>query len=219
MTFAHRHTRCAARLLAVWLLAGAAHAGVSESLAALQRDHDVLRYQAPPAERLKGLQGLATRAHQLTARHAERGDTLVWEAIVLHALAEAQGGWAGLRLAGQARSLFEAALSLENPALAGVACDQLGALYHRVPGWPISFGDDARARALIDRALALDPAGLDPNLHCGQLLLDLGQVADALPCLERAVRAPDRPGRRVADTAQRQEAQRLLLLARSRLPH
>ena len=192
-------------------------AGLSEALSRLQQDWDVVRYQTPAAERRKALERLAARAHQLNERHGPRGDTLVWEGIVLQSLAETRGGLAALPLARQARGLFEAALRLDDPALAGAAYDHLGELYHQSPRWPLGFGNDKHAQALLAKALALDPQGIDPNFHLGQLLMDQGQLREALPCLERAAQAPARPGRLVADIARRQEARALMAQLQGRL--
>lgn len=49
----------------------------------------------------------------------------------------------------------------------------------KVPGSPIGFGDDAKARQLLQQALALDPNGLDANYFWGDVLYDQGAKAGA----------------------------------------
>ena len=72
-----------------------------------------------------------------------------------------------------------------------------------------------RARELLDKALALDPAGLEPNYFYGEFLLDSGRAAQAVDYLERAMAAAPRHGHYVADIGRREEARALLEKARA----
>ena len=47
--------------------------------------------------------------------------------------------------------------------LDGSAYNSLGVLYYKVPGWPVGFGDKAKARELLQKALAINPKGIDAN--------------------------------------------------------
>ena len=44
------------------------------------------------------------------------------------------------------------ALAIDPKALAGSAYTSLGSLYYQVPGWPIGFGDDKKAREMLEAA-------------------------------------------------------------------
>ncbi|HLZ84609.1 MAG TPA: tetratricopeptide repeat protein, partial [Caulobacteraceae bacterium] len=90
----------------------------------------------------------------------------------------------------------------------------LGSLYGAVPGPPIGFGDRDRARAYFQKALAVNPVGIDPNYFYGAFLLRQGDHAGAIRALQRALAAPPRPGREIADRGRRAEA--VALLARAR---
>ncbi len=87
-------------------------------------------------------------------------------------------------------------------------------LYYKVPGWPLGFGDKDKARELLLKALALNPKGIDPNFFYGEYLLETRQPAEAVSYLERALQAPARAGRQIADTGRREEARQLLEQAR-----
>lgn len=63
-------------------------------------------------------------------------------------------------------------------------------------------------------ALSINPEGIDPNFFYGEYLLEQGKPKDAAAYLERALRAPPRPGREIADAGRREEARRLLEEAR-----
>jgi len=90
-------------------------------------------------------------------------------------------------------------------------------LYYKVPGWPIGFGDRKRADELLQSALKLNPKGIDPNFFYGEFLLEQKRPADALVYLDRALQAPARPGRQIADAGRREEARALIEKAREKL--
>ncbi|MBV2263899.1 MAG: tetratricopeptide repeat protein, partial [Thauera sp.] len=94
--------------------------------------------------------------------------------------------------------------------LDGSAYTSLGGLYYQVPGWPLGFGDDAQAEKLLKQALAINPGGIDPNYFYGDFLSRQKRYAEARTALEKALAAPDRPGRESADAGRRAEARRLL---------
>lgn len=74
-----------------------------------------------------------------------------------------------------------------------------------MPGWPVGFGDDEKAEQLLKQALAINPTGIDPNFFYGDFLLDQGRKAEAKSYLEKALSAPPRPGRELADQGRRIE--------------
>ncbi len=87
-------------------------------------------------------------------------------------------------------------------------------LYYKVPGWPLGFGDKARARELLQSALAINPNGIDPNYFFAEYLVETGKRAGSDSYLEKALKAPPRPGREVADAGRRDEANALLARVR-----
>ena len=116
----------------------------------------------------------------------------------------------------QAKSLVEQALQIDANARDGSAYNCLGMLYYKVPGWPLSFGDKAKSRDLLLKALAVNPMGADSNHFYGEFLFETGQPEEALTCLEQALQAPTRPGPQIADTGRREEARQLLAKIRAR---
>lgn len=201
-------TGAIAFLLAVGAAASAAP--VDDEVAALQREWDVVKYKTPAAEHAAKFEALAQRAAQVVAAYPDRAEPLVWQGIIVSSLAGARGGLGALSLAKQAKSQYEAALKIAPEALNGSAYNSLGVLYYKVPGWPIGFGDKAKARELLQKALAVNPDGIDPNFFYGEYLLETGQPAEATAYLERALKAPPRAGREIADAGRREEARVLL---------
>lgn len=189
----------------------AGHAGpVDDAVASLQRDWETIRYQTPAAEREKRFEALSSRAHETSESFSGRSEPLVWEGIILSSWAAERGGLGALSLVKQAKALYEKAIGIDGRVLDGSAYASLGVLYQKVPGWPIGFGDKARAEALIKQALAINPDGIDPNFFYAELLADTGRSEQAMPYLERALAAPARPGRAVADAGRREEIRALM---------
>jgi len=213
------NSRIATAVLACLALAGRAAAQLPPDLEAdltVVRDAwAVATYRTPEGERLAAFEELRSRAAALAAKYPTRAEALIWDGIALSSYARARGGLGALAPAWEAKARFEAALALDEGALRGAAHTSLGALYHGVPGFPIGFGSDAKARLHLERALEINPDGIDPNYFYGELLFDEGEYARALEHLERALRAPPRPGREVADEGRRAEVR--VLIAKTRV--
>ena len=202
--------------LALFGALGAQASGVDDAVTEIQHDWEVIRYQTPAAEREKRFEALAAKAHKLSESFAGRSEPLVWEGIVVSSWAGEKGGLGALGLVKQAKALYESAIQIDGNALEGSAYNSLGVLYYKVPGWPIAFGDKAKARELLQKALALNPKGIDPNFFYAEYLIETKQPAEAQTYLERALQAPARPGRQIADTGRREEARAMLEKTKSR---
>lgn len=205
-------------LAAALTMAQLATAGaVEDAVAEIQHDWEVVKYQTPAKEREKRFEALAAKAHQVSEAHPGRSEPLVWEGIVVSSWAGEKGGLGALGLVKDAKALYERALGIAPEALDGSAYNSLGVLYYKVPGWPIGFGDRKRADELLQSALKLNPKGIDPNFFYGEFLLEQKRPADALVYLDRALQAPARPGRQIADAGRREEARALIEKAREKL--
>lgn len=185
-------------------------APVDDAVADLQRDWEVIRYQSPAGEREKRFEMLAAKAHKISETYAGRPEPLVWEGIIVSSWAGEKGGLGALGLVKQAKALYESAIAIDGNALDGSAYNSLGVLYYKVPGWPVGFGDKAKAKELLQKALAINPKGIDPNFFYGEYLIETKQPEQAAAYLDRAITAPPRPGRQVADSGRREEARALL---------
>ncbi len=191
-------------------------ATVDEAVADVQREWEVIRYQTPAHEREKRYAALAEKAHKVAEGHPQRAEPLGWEGIVVSSLAGEKGGLGALSLVKQAKTLYEAAIAIDGNVLDGSAYNSLGVLYYKVPGWPLGFGDKAKAQELLRKALAINPSGIDANYFFGEYLVETRQPEQAVPYLEKVLHAPGRPGRQVADAGRREEARQLLEKIRAR---
>jgi tetratricopeptide (TPR) repeat protein len=202
--------------LAMTLPLAAWAAPVDDAVADLQRDWEVIRYQTPAAEREKRFEALVVKAHQTSQTYAGRAEPLVWEGIIVSSLAGEKGGLGALGLVKQAKANYEQAIQTDPKALDGSAYNSLGVLYYKVPGWPVGFGDKAKAGDLLLKGLAINPQGIDPNYFYGEYLVETNRADQAVTYLERALQAPPRPGRTVADAGRREEARALLAKLKTR---
>jgi tetratricopeptide (TPR) repeat protein len=174
-------------------------------LAEIQQRWAEIQYQVAKDDKEKAFEALAGQAETLTASYPGRAEALIWRAIVLSTWAGEKGGLGALGLVKDARRHLEKAIEIDDRALDGSAYTSLGSLYYQVPGWPIGFGDDDKARRLLQKALSINPDGIDPNFFFADYLLEQGEEDRARQYLERALSAPDRPGRTLADEGRRQE--------------
>jgi tetratricopeptide (TPR) repeat protein len=190
-------------------------APVDDAVAELQHDWEVIRYQTPAGEREKRFEALSAKAHKVAETYPGRSEPLIWEGIIVSSWAGEKGGVGALGLVKQARADYEQAIQIDAKALDGSAYNSLGVLYYKVPGWPLGFGDKAKAKELLQKALALNPNGVDPNFFYAEYLVETKKADEAVPYLEKALQAPPRPGRQIADAGRREEVRALLAKIKS----
>ena len=206
-------------LLAAAALAGPAFAADPATVVQVRDRWAQINYQTPKPQREAAFEALSQQAGQVREAHPRDADALIWEGIVLSSLAGEKGGMGALGLVKRAKADFEAALRLDPNALDGAAYTSLGALYYQVPGWPLGFGNDDTARTMLRRGLAIDPDGIDANYFYGDFLRDQKDWAGARTAFQKALAAPARPGREVADAGRRQEAETHLKEVAAHLAH
>ena len=187
-----------------------AHAGIDEDVRTLQQQWEEIKYRRPKAEQEKAFEALSQTAGAVRSKYVDRAEPEIWYAIIVSSYAGAKGGLGALSLVKDAKQALEHALAVDAKALAGSAYTSLGSLYYQVPGWPVGFGDDKKAREMLEMALKLNPDGIDPNYFYGDFLYRKGDYANARKSLERALKAPARPDRPLADEGRRREIDELL---------
>jgi tetratricopeptide (TPR) repeat protein len=195
---------------ALLLAAAPAFAGVGEDVARLQQEWARVKYQSPAAEQEKQFELLIKDADKALAQNPGSAEALIWHGIIESSYAGAKGGLGALSHVKNARKTFEHALAVNPEALNGSAYTSLGSLYYQVPGWPVGFGDDKKAQDFLKKGLAVNPDGIDPNYFYGDFLFRNGDLDNAERSLRKALQAPPRAGRKLADEGRRGEVQQLL---------
>ena len=185
-------------------------AAAAASLAELQQRWAEINYTLPPGEQAAAFSRLGDQAEQLVERYPDAAELHIWVGIIRSTEAGASGGLGALGLVKQAKKELETALELNPLALDGSAYTSLGALYYQVPGWPLRFGDEQKAEWHLQRALAINPEGIDSLYFWGDYLHEQGRDAEARQALERALMAAPRLGRELADSGRRDDIRQLM---------
>ncbi len=183
----------------------------------IQHDWAKANYQIPKDAQESAFKTLTEQAHQVTTSSSNAPEAMIWEAIALSSYANAKGGFGALKYAKMSRDLLLASEKIDPHALHGSAYTSLGALYYKVPGWPIGFGDKKIARAYLEKALQVNPTGIDQNYFYADFLNEQGEHAKAVEYYKKALAAPARPGREDADTGRKKEIEEGLRIAQKKM--
>ncbi len=190
---------------------------VKDNIQSLQKEWALINYETTEDNREAAFSILAKKANELTGQYPDRAEPLVWEGIILSTYAGAKGGLGALGLIEEARDRLLDAEKINANALNGSIYTSLGSLYYQAPGWPISFGSNDDAKLYLNRALEINPNGIDPNYFYGDFLIEQGKYKEAIAVLEHALEAPLRPERPVADAGRKIEIHEKILLARKKI--
>ncbi|MFT4939538.1 MAG: cytochrome c-type biogenesis protein CcmH/NrfG [Paraglaciecola sp.] len=179
-------------------------------LLALQHQWAKVNYTLTDDAQSEGFEQLLIQAQTLVEQNKERAEPLVWLGIIQSSYAGAKGAFGALSLAKKARKSLERSLTMDDLVLSGSAYTSLGTLFHKVPGWPIGFGDDDDAKMMLEKAITLNPKGIDSHYFYGEFLFDKRDYAKAKEHLLLALNAPTRDNRPLADQYRRAEIQQLM---------
>jgi tetratricopeptide (TPR) repeat protein len=205
-------TICAA-LLMMW----GSNVRADDTINVIENRWSEIRYAIKDrGAQLAAIKDLRTQIAALNEQQAS-ADVLAWHALVLLLEADTRQSTASLGLAKHARNLLEEAAKIDTGVAGVLIHTTLGALYHEIPGWPIGFHDDGKARANFARALEIDAHHMDANYFYGDYLVQKRKYSEALPYLEKALTAPIRPDHVPYDTGRRAEVEESLALARQKL--
>lgn len=208
--------------VSVLLLAGAASslradtANIS-ALVRMQTRWAEINYQLKGDKQEDAFEQLLEEADTFAQQHPGDAAILVWNGIIKSSCAGASGGLGALKYAKAAKADLEQALTLDPTVLNGSVYTSLGTLYFKVPGWPVGFGDDKKADELLHKALAINPDGIDPNYFYAEYLRDQHSYAAAEQYYRKALQAPARPGRELADQGRRAEIEAALIDVRKHM--
>ncbi len=162
-------------------------------------------YRLPVNKQPEKLETLLPRVHTLVEQYPQEAEPLILEAYVLCAYAAAEFSFGSLGKLKRARILLVKSIAINPKAMKGSAYVTLGNLYYRLPGWPLSYGNDDQARQYLEAALKLFPNELDTNYFYGDFLMDQGEYPKALAYLEKSDKAPIRAESRLSDLKLKEE--------------
>jgi tetratricopeptide (TPR) repeat protein len=191
----------------------------AKTVSDLQHDWANANYELTGDKQDAAFEALIERADAAVASNPDSAELLIWNGIIKSSYAGVKGGLGALGLAKDARNSLEKALKLDDKALDGSAYTSLGTLYSNVPGWPVGFGNDKKAVQLLEKALEINPDGIDSNYFYADYLLQHKEFDKAEKYLLKAQSAPPRPDRPVADAGRQEEIHAALSLARGKMQH
>lgn len=179
---------------------------MDQDIAILQKEWARIKYQISDKDtQLNAIHKLEDDAAGVSSKYPNKAEPKIWEAIILSTDAGIVKGLSALSKVEKAKELLEASLKINPAALDGSAYTSLGSLYYQVPGWPIGFGDDEEAEKKLKKAVSVNPTGIDPNFFYGDFLLQDDRYEEAKNYLNKALQAPARPDRPLADAGRKQE--------------
>lgn len=176
-----------------------------------------IQYSSPQKAKEAEFETLANQLKTLADNNPTRAEPLIWRGIVLSTWAGAKGGLGALGLVKEAKNLFEQSIAIDPNALDGSAYTSLGSLYYQVPGWPVAFGDDKKANELLQKAIRINPTGIDSNYFYGDYWLEQGDYEKARQYLTKAQQAEKRPLRPLADAGRQADIKSKLAVVNEKL--
>lgn len=194
----------------LWLLSSICLASPSDTVHTLQQQWAIANYQLEGKAQLEAYETLLNTVEQAKKDYPADAAVLIWSGIVESSYAGVKGGLGALKYAKASKKDLEQAMKIDANALDGSAYTSLGTLYFKVPGWPLGFGDDDKAEELLTQALKVNPEGIDPNYFYAEYLRDQGKYQDADRYYQKALNAPARSDRPLADEGRRAEIHKAL---------
>ena len=183
------------------------------ALANLQQRWAIANYALEGKAQMRAFEQLITDVESATTAQADNVEFLVWSGIIKSTFAGINGGLRALKSAKSAKEDLDRAITIDGSALEGAAYTSLGTLYYQVPGNPLGFGDSDKAEELLEKAVAINPTGIDSNYFYAQYLLAEKRYDKAIQHLLKAQKATPRPQRPLADKGRQTEITLLLKAA------
>lgn len=184
---------------------------IDQEIKEIQENWAISKYQSKDNNgKIEGYQKCATKSENLLKNYPNSAKLLIWQGICLSSEAEL----VKLKALGKvkkAKKLFEEAAKIDEKSLDGSAYTNLAVLYHRVPGWPIGFGDSKKSEEYFKKVLKIAPDNIDANYFYALFLADKkDDYKLALKYLEIAKKSPSR-NRPLADNARKKEIEEKII--------
>jgi tetratricopeptide (TPR) repeat protein len=172
----------------------------------LRHQWAVAKYKTDKNNQLAILESLIDNASDIAEKNPNNPEVLLWQGTILSTYANLKGGMSVLKIIDAAKVDLEKSIGLDETVDGGLAHAILGAMYYRVPGWPISFKDYDAAEYHLTRALALNPNSIDAHFFYGDFLRHRGESQKAAIHFKAALELPVRASHEVEDEGRHQEA-------------
>lgn len=196
--------------IASFFAAGSSQAAMTPEVTALQQRWAEVNYLLQGKSQIEAFNTLIEDARVVTEANKMSAEAWIWSGIIRSSYAGAKGGLGALSAAKAAKADLEKGMAIDADALDGSAYTSLGVLYLNVPGWPVGFGDVDKGVEYLKKGLELSPSGIDSNYFYAEYLFKEEAFAEASRYLNRALSAPARAGRELADEGRHGEIEAML---------
>lgn len=182
------------------------NAEINDEIKQLQQEWAEIKYTMDKKEHEVALKQLASKATAVRENQPKNADAHLWEGIIYSTYAGAIGTLRALKAVTHSRDALEQSILIDPKTSDGAAHTYLGTLYFLVPEWPIAFGDLGLAKKHLDIAKGLNPEDIDVNYYYAEYLKKKRKYNQAETYYLKAIDAPTRTGRDLADNGRRKEA-------------
>ena len=182
----------------------------------IEAEWSTVYYKMPKQQQIGAYQKLLEKTLKLSTQYPNHSEPLFWQAVIKATSADHQDAISALESIHEARDLLLKALQIDPKAMNGSAYVTLGTLYYMVPKWPIAYGDNSKAKEMLQAALKINPNGIDANYYYGDFLLSNNELSEAEYYFEKAATTPIRPDQSYADYRLKQEAKIALIKTKKR---
>lgn len=187
-----------------WCIASVAALPESE-IQSIRHKWAVAKYHQKDLEQDASFKDLLRYTKTKLDEHPDDAALWAWHGTIMSTYASVKGGVGALQTLSDAKDALERSIELDPTIEHGLAHSTLGALYYRVPAWPVSFKDKKKAEYHLSKALDIDPNNIDANYFMGEYYRRLGKSKKAAYHLTRASNVPKSNKEGVAEAGRRQE--------------
>lgn len=180
----------------------------------IESEWATIHYGLPKDKQAAAYQPLLEKTIALAKHYPKSAEPIYWEAVIKANNAEYEDTVSALNTINEVHKLLDKVIVINPNAVNGSAYVVLGALYYMTPAWPIAFGDNDKAEELLQKALKINPKGIDSNYFYGNFLLSKNEFKAAETYFNNAIAAPVRPNQAYGDNELKKEAEAALQKAK-----
>jgi hypothetical protein len=189
---------------------------LSNAIDTLERKWADVYYSKSGAKYPARYQSLENEADLIAKQFPNQPEPLLWQAIIMASSADELPPIEALVEINHARDLLTKVIEMTPDGVNGSALVTLGTMYYMAPAWPVSFGDNHKAKALLTKALKVNPQSIEANYFYGDFLLSQNLPEQAAVYFKKALSAPVRKNQQHADKSLQQQASLALENAKER---
>jgi tetratricopeptide (TPR) repeat protein len=160
------------------------------TLQKIESEWALAEHTYPENNRKTAFQSLLKQTAKVANKFPSKAEPLILQACIILTRAKIENPMNALSSVHKAKNLLEKAITIDPHANQGSAMVTLGVLYYKVPSWPIAFGNNEKAKKMLENALRINPKGIDSNYFYAEFLIEQEKSEQATAFLVKALNAP-----------------------------